>query len=122
MSNIGSRDSYLMVEMDKNDPLGTIAVLIDQIPKACEQHKLYKVVFDISQSNVDLSISNRYELGVQAAEKWGYKIQVAIVARARVINRMGETVIANRGGRVRIFSDHVAALEWLGVGDRESSA
>lgn len=62
-----------------------------------------------------LSTLERFDLGQRSALAGGGSVQLAMVALPAAIDpeRFGALVAKNRGLRVEVFTDEVAALEWL---------
>jgi hypothetical protein len=88
--------------------------VIDEVRVETERRGCEKVLVDMTALALeDLPILDRYEMGRYAAEVWGYRVKVAVTARADLVNNFAETVAVNRGARVAVFADEGRAMAWL---------
>ncbi|HEX2697253.1 MAG TPA: hypothetical protein VHM28_06050 [Anaerolineales bacterium] len=108
-----NRGNYLFVEIAGLYSLKLILSTIQKISDNCQHDNLGKVLVDLRELEGDLSIIDRFEIGVEVARVIGPKIKVAAVARRSIINYMAETVAVNRGANLKVFSEMGKALNWL---------
>jgi hypothetical protein len=55
----------------------------------------------------------RFTTGKDMAQVWGSSLKVAGVWKQEFITRFAENVAANRGTKLRAFTDEGQALQWL---------
>lgn len=106
---------YLLVEFTEPYSLSNVIAVIHEVAPRCQQAGRHKVLVDLRRSEGNPNMLDRFKFGIEIARVWGSRIKAAVVANPGIINRMGETVAVNRGGRVRVTHDIAGALEWLGV-------
>jgi hypothetical protein len=87
--------------------------LLSRIAAECEARNLQRVLVDSTAVPVQLSTLDSYELGVEAARRFGARVRVALVAHPVTVDHFGETVARNRGANVGVFTDETAARAWL---------
>jgi hypothetical protein len=81
---------------------------------ACRKRKKSHLLLDLAELTVNLSLMDRYRLGIFGAEV-GVGLKVAVLAKPEMIDarKFGVEVASNRGLRVDIFSDRPEAVRWL---------
>src|SRR4030095_915061 len=94
-----------------------IVSAIQEMADYCQSENLNKVLVDARTVHEEISIIDRYTLGVNVAKVIGSKITLAIVAQDDLINHVAENVAVNRYGKLKVFSDMDKATEWLGIGE-----
>jgi hypothetical protein len=92
---------------------------IREIAEICSCDNPDKVLVDLRKINTNISIMDRYDIGVEVSSVMRPEIRVAAVTRLNLINYMGETVATNRGAKLKVFSKIEKALEWLGVEEKK---
>lgn len=71
------------------------------------------VLVDATAVPVNLTTTDKYTMGVDAALRLGGRVKVALLGAPVTIDGFGETVARNRGGNVGVFTDQAAAVRWL---------
>ena len=74
---------------------------------------LRKLLLDLLDVEGDLSMGERYELGVATAEALAGFGKIAVVQLGRVHRGFAALVANNRGARINIFTEVAPALAWL---------
>jgi len=114
MKTLEVRESYLFVEYSEPYQFDVCLALIQEIAETSKREGLDKVLCDVRGMTGKIPVMNSFQLAVAGAGAF-LGLQVAAVYRKEDIDPFVETVIVNRGGRVRIFSDMKSAKQWLGV-------
>jgi len=107
----------------------TNEALIKQIIEVYVAHKAIKILVDLGKVTGDRTTTQRFELGVLAADKY-HEIQsklnlpncsFAAVGNEPVVdpNRFTETVAVNRGLNVKVFTEMDKAIRWLAAQSTE---
>lgn len=110
-----SKEIYLLVEGEEPYSLNFMISMIHEVAARCQEEGLDRVLADIRKMDGNLSIIDRYDIGVAIAKVLGSRIKVAAVAPVSLINIMAETVAVNRGAVFKIFSDIEKAKGWLKI-------
>lgn len=121
MPRYTNRGDYLLVEFEEPYALSNVLEAIHAVRRYCDESSLDKVLVDLLRSEGNPGIFDRFRFGLEIAHVWGASIQAAVVARASIITRLGETVAVNRGVRIMVTEDPLRALEWLGVGEHRDA-
>ena len=97
--------------------LRTLPAILEMLGKVDETAcatGVYRVLFDLRESEEGFSVVDKYELGVYLANLFSSKYTVAVVIRKEHITGFLEQVAHNRGAARFIESDDEAfALRWL---------
>ena len=88
--------------------------MIHEIAKTSQSEGLSKVLCDVRNMTGKIPVLDSFQLAVTGIGKFR-GLRVAGVYRDEDIDPFVETVISNRGGDVRIFSNFEEAKAWLGV-------
>jgi hypothetical protein len=112
-----NRGTYLLVEITEPISVKLLLSAIQEMADFCQRENLNKVLIDMRTVQEEISIIDRYTLGVNVAKVLGSKITIAVVAPDALITRVAENAAVNRYGKLKVFSDIQKALEWLGVGE-----
>ena len=115
MATFQNHDDHLFVEISGPYSLEYFLECVENVAVRCREASLSKVLVDLRGVTGHPSIMDRYRIGVALADSWGSGIQGAMIAPRSMVNRMTETVVFNRGGRIRVFFDRPEAVAWLGV-------
>ena len=88
------------------------------VRKACEEEGCDKLLADIRDADVELSLTERFRLGVVVAAQvfemnMPLKIAGVVAPGAVRSDKFFETVVANRGIRFRTFTDLDNGMQWL---------
>jgi hypothetical protein len=94
---------------ERGDILALIDTFSDNIALRPE---VKKGLIDISGATIALGIMGEYVIGEHAARKLS-GLRVALVQASGQINKLMEDTAYNRGLRIQLVADRVAALEWL---------
>jgi len=112
-----NRGTYLLVEITEPISVKLLLSAIQEMADFCQRENLNKVLIDMRTVQEEISIIDRYTLGVNVAKVLGSKITIALVAPDALITRVAENAAVNRYGKLKVFSEIQKALEWLGVGE-----
>jgi len=112
-----NRGTYLLVEITEPISVKLLLSAIQEMADFCQRENLNKVLIDMRTVQEEISIIDRYTLGVNVAKVMGSKITIAVVAPDALITRVAENAAVNRYGKLKVFSEIQKALEWLGVGE-----
>ena len=115
MKTIERRNGYVFVEYSDQYNLEKVIDLAKEVFEICMAENYQKVLTSFLDMPGKIKQAERFQLGVQGALIFGYKVKVAVVYRKEEIDFFAETVGINRGLHVHIFSEMNQALEWLGV-------
>jgi hypothetical protein len=114
MRTLAIKEGYLLVEYSEPYQLDPCITLIKEIGEICRREGLPKVLCDVRGMMGKINILDSFQLAVTGAGAFR-GLQLAGVYRQEDIDPFAETVIRNRGGNVRVFSDIERAKEWLRV-------
>jgi hypothetical protein len=98
---------------DEAYSLETYKKAVKEAADFCRQNGLGKILADIKSSGVSMPVVDKFDLGIEIANILGSRIQMAILAPASLIDKLGENTAINRGGRVFVTSSRKQALAWL---------
>ena len=112
---ISLQSGYVLVERSPGYrvALDKMPAFLREISAFCDETRCRKVLILGSQTNVDLSIVDLFDLGEQIAES---RLQIAIVESHDASDEdeyFLETVVFNRGGPLQFFETEESAKEWL---------
>src|SRR5262249_52668950 len=82
---------------------------------ACLAHKCNKLLIDSRELQANFSTTQLYTAGVDAVNLTTAGLSVAIVTRTDLHDTFFDDVVANRGGKIGIFTDMKAARDWLHI-------
>lgn len=110
------RPKYLYAFISgKDDSLDITRSYWLEMLEECRQHGFDKLLVEEALEN-RLSMNEIYEFASEYASLGFHKILVAFVDRYpahQQLNRFGELVATNRGGRIRMFDTISDAKQWL---------
>lgn len=92
-----------------SDGMNLFQPLID----ACTTHNCRKALIDAREVKVDFGIMAMLQAGEDAASLTHIGLRIALLARKDMLSSFFDTVVFNRGGDVRVYTDIDAAREWL---------
>ena len=118
MPNFENKGQYLLVNIDEPYSLDLLLSTVRETGEICRRDHLDKVLVDLRSVGTNVSIMDRYDIGVQVSKEIGREIRVAVVGKRNLLNYMAEIVAGNRGARMKVFFRVDAALKWLGVAER----
>ena len=110
-----NKGNYLFVEAIEPYSLKFLISMIHELNAHCQKGGLDQALVDLRNMEGEMSIMDRYDVGVEVAKVLGSRIKVAAVAQPSRINFMVETVAVNRGAKLKVFVDIEKAMEWLEV-------
>jgi hypothetical protein len=114
MKNIEYRENYLFIEYDEAMNSTTLISVMKEIAQICKTKNYKKILADLRKTKDALNLSQRYQLGVLAADILrGFKI--AVVYHTDENNQFAESVATNRGLPAIITDDMEEAKRWLEV-------
>lgn len=79
----------------------------------CCKANIRKVIIDICNLDVKLSIMELFKTGEDASELKKFGLKVALLAKKETISYFFDNVTQNRGDQVRVFTDYDIAVKWL---------
>ena len=87
---------------------------IDIIQSQCEKENMKKILVDLlNVSDINVPTMDRFYMGEKIAKVLGSKIKIAVVGPKEQINKFGENVAVNRGGRLFVAESFETARHWL---------
>lgn len=113
MPDFENKGTYLLMTPSEAYSLQNYKEALAKAASLCKAYKLTRILADIRGIQADISIPDRFLLGVEMAELFGRRIKLAILAPSEIIDRVGENAAVNRGGRVLVTDDLETALTWL---------
>jgi hypothetical protein len=87
--------------------------LFQPLIDACSAHNLKKALIDARDLDVDFDTTALFRAGKDAAFLTRIGLRIALVAREDMRDTFFDTVVFNRGGDVRVFTDMDTARDWL---------
>lgn len=115
MKTFEVRDSYLYIYYDESGDVNSLIDLMKEISEICKKEKLKKILADLSKITGDLTILDRFRLGVAAVSIFRGLSKAAVIYKKVESNRFAETVAVNRGLPSLITHDIEKAKQWLQV-------
>jgi len=118
------RATYLCVVVTGGLDLAELQAGFLRVLDACVQLGASKVLLDARQVTGSMSLGERYQWGVFAAEAYqahlaagNPALRLAILGREEVLDRQrfGESVARNRGMESKATTDPAEAALWLGI-------
>jgi hypothetical protein len=110
------RPKYLYASVSgKDDSLEITRSYWQEMLDECRKHGFDKLLVEENLEG-SLSMQEVYEFASEYAQMGFREILVAFVDRypeQRQLNRFGELVATNRGGRIRVFDSVTDAKQWL---------
>ncbi|MEO6548210.1 MAG: hypothetical protein ABIN94_09430 [Ferruginibacter sp.] len=84
------------------------------ISDECVKENISKVLINaLNVKGTDVSILDRFSLGVQIAEVLSSKIKIAVIWPEKDINKFAENVASNRGGFIFVCGNVTEGENWL---------
>ncbi|MDH4230975.1 MAG: hypothetical protein OEW04_02975 [Nitrospirota bacterium] len=96
-----------------NELLGRGENLFQRLIDACSAHNCKKALIDARDLQVDFDTMALFRAGQDAAFLTRVGLRIAMLAREDMLDPFFDTVVANRGGRIGIFTDMDSARDWL---------
>ncbi len=115
MAIFENKGQYILMKPSNVYSLKVYRKALHDVRALCDHYNLTKILADIRGRNEYIPAADRFLLGVEAADVLGSEIQLAILAPAAMIDKLGENAALNRGGNVFITDNRAKALRWLGV-------
>ena len=114
------RDNYLYVKAAGKFDSSIARDVTCEFLEEARNHSLNKVLCDLTSltgfDEEDISFMTRFALAEFVANSMPLGFKLAILETPQQLSgKIGETVISNRGGLVKVSSNMQEALEWLGV-------
>ncbi|HEX2697254.1 MAG TPA: hypothetical protein VHM28_06055 [Anaerolineales bacterium] len=114
MKTLEAKEGYLFAQYTDDYRMGACLDFMKGIAEACRREGLSKALCDVRGMMGKIDIVDSFQLAVAGVLIFD-GIQLAGVYRREDMDLFAETVIRNRGGNVRLFSDIESAKQWLGV-------
>jgi hypothetical protein len=105
-------EAYLVARVGGQWDTDGLKQQIEAIRAMADQCGKNRILVDLRQLSPPPVEMDRFWAGEHAARHWRL-IKVAVLAQPELINHFAETVAANRGVYLQVFSDKKAAIEWL---------
>jgi hypothetical protein len=109
-------ERYLEALMGAGTQWPVIKRQLQELLIQLKERRPERLLLDLrSVTPVNWTTLDRYELGVLASQLTGHVSRVSCLAAKEFIDpqKFGARVAQNRGLKVEVFSDDVAALRWL---------
>lgn len=87
--------------------------LFQPLIDACSNHDCRRALIDARGLTVAMDTAGLFQAGKDVVSLTKMGITVAIIAREDMLDPFFETVAANRGGTVRVFTEMDTARAWL---------
>jgi hypothetical protein len=81
--------------------------------EACAAHQCRKALVDARAMQAEFSTVDLFRAGQDAASLTTAGLRIALLAREEMHDPFFDQVVANRSGRVGVFTDTESALAWL---------
>ena len=108
---------YLHVQAIGVQSLANLMAIAAECQEACKKHGYRKLLIDVQGMTGEISTADVYKAGQEASEKFELRlgIKTALVDTEENRKRFAffETVAANRGFYLRVFSEVAQAERWL---------
>jgi len=112
------KDDFLWVMASGTRSINTVLAIINEIIPACREHNLSIVLIDVRGLDGRLSTINTFTLATRHFPKLR---ELKVITKAAIIDLMEyelnyrflETLTRKGGFKLRVFSDHKAAVDWL---------
>ena len=117
-SEIQPKDEYLYAFVEGQDSFETSETFWFELLEECKDKNYSKLLIEENLEG-ELSSSETYELSVKLAKSDYKNLTVAFVDRQadhKDSNKYGETIVTNRGVRIKVFDDLDVAKQWLLAG------
>ena len=114
MTSFENRGSYLFVELSAPYSFHGVVSVIQQIADICKTDVQNKVLVDARAFTEEISVFERFQVGVEIARVLGPQIQLAVMVRPIVtIPPVTENAAVNRGAKYKWFLTFEEAEQWL---------
>ena len=114
MSTFENRGSYLFVKLSAPYSFHGVISVIQQIADVCKTDDLNKVLVDARAFAEEISVFDRFQMGVEIARLLGAQIQMAVTVRPILtVNPVTENAAINRGTKYKWFLTFEDAEQWL---------
>ena len=110
------REKLLVATLSGNVSFQTVLQLLKEVCDAAAHQEADKVLIDCLAATGELSILDRYTLGVEVTEhlrQLGIRPPMAFLGKPPTVNGFGVLVGKNRGANAEVFSEPQDALKWL---------
>ena len=104
---------YLALKVTGVYSLSDFQVLAQRVKVEAAQHNRKHILVDIAEVSSTVPGLDRFLLGDYVASLWQHSLRVAIVYRAKDIDKFFETVAVNRAAQILVVPDRQAAVAWL---------
>lgn len=109
------REGYLFVTIVGEPALPAIQRILGEVMATCRERGLKAILVDACGLTGDLSILERFELGLHFAVTWDPGVRCAVVVTPESLpdRQLLEVVARNRAVDVRLFDALSKACAWL---------
>jgi hypothetical protein len=107
------RGRFLWVVARGTWHLEDVFAMIETIRRETEWNRLGAAFADLRAMDGPIPDLDRFFAGERVAIVLGARVRLAVVARAEMINKLGEDTAVNRGARILVTPDEAQALAFL---------
>jgi hypothetical protein len=112
--SFAKKENYLLMTVTGDYAKEDFMAFADIILHGCEKENVKKVLLDAHNvSYTNLSTMDRFYIGENIANVIGPTIKIGLVAPKEFINKFGENVAVNRGGKLFVTHSFEEAEDWL---------
>ena len=104
---------YLSLKVTGAYSLSAFQVLANRVMVESAKNKCIHILLGIAEVNGNVPTLDKFFLGDYVSSLWQPSMRVAIVYRAKDIDKFFETVAVNRGTQTIVVPDLQTAREWL---------
>ena len=104
---------YLSLKVTGAYSLSDFQALANRVMVESAKNNLRNILLDIAEVSGNVPTLDRFFLGEYVARLWQPSMRVAIVYRAKDIDKFFETVAVNRATQTIVVPDLQTAREWL---------
>lgn len=109
------RPGYLFVTLAGEPSLPAIQRILGEVLSACRERGLKAILVDAGALTGDLTILERFQLGLHFAVSWDPGVRCAVVVSPESLRdrQLLEVVAQNRAVDIRLFDSLSGAYAWL---------
>jgi hypothetical protein len=108
------KENYLMMTVTGNYAKQDFMSFADIILERCEEENMRKVLIDAhTVTFANMTTMDRFYIGENIAKVLGPRIKLTAIFPKEHINKFGENVAVNRGGKLFVTHAFEEAEEWL---------
>jgi hypothetical protein len=108
-----SSEPHVRITAERSWTVERVHQAIERAKAEAAQLGTKRLFFDLRAWDRPSSQMVRFDSGLLVSELLDPSYRIAALARKDVVNYFAETVAANRGARLKVFTDEAEALAWL---------